>query len=155
MFTSYKHENISLYPLYHHITITKKGTCIYHVPINFISRFFFVFICYFYYTITTPFCHRITWIYKYFYGTGRLNALQNSWNELINSVVQSDDLKFIVNLLDGITQSVTNLIKPLGTLGTFGTIGLGAGLFAGVKNFGKTYKRMNSNCNCFEYALYT
>lgn len=79
--------------------------------------------------------------------TGRLNALQNSWYELINSVIQSDDLKFIVNLLDGITQSVTNLIKPLGTLGT---IGLGAGLFAGIKNVGK--RRSTMFHNCFEYA---
>ena len=73
--------------------------------------------------------------------TGRLNALQNSWNELINSVIQADDLKLLVNILNGLTQSVTNLIKPLGTLGT---IGLGAGLFAGVKNFGKTYECMLS-----------
>lgn len=66
--------------------------------------------------------------------TGRLNALQNSWNELVNSVVQSNDLKFIVSLLDNLTQSITDLIKPLGTLGS---IGLGAGLFAGIKNIGQ------------------
>ena len=78
--------------------------------------------------------------------TGRLNALQNSWNELINSLVTSEGLKSGVNFLNSLIQGVTELTSALGTLGS---IGLGAGLVAGVKNFGKTYECMVSNRNCF------
>lgn len=83
--------------------------------------------------------------------TGRLNALQNSWNELVNSLVTSEGLKSGVNFLNSLIQGVTELTSALGSLGS---IGLGAGLVAGVKNFGKTYKCMVSNRNCFEYALH-
>ena len=68
---------------------------------------------------------------------GRLNALSNSWTEFVNSVVQSDTLKTGVNILNELVQGVTKLTSSLGSLGT---IGLGAGLFAGIKNIGKTYK---------------
>lgn len=68
---------------------------------------------------------------------GRLNALSNSWTEFVNSVVQSDTLKTGVNILNELVQGVTKLTSSLGSLGT---IGLGAGIFAGIKNIGKTYK---------------
>ena len=64
---------------------------------------------------------------------GRLNALSNSWTEFVNSVVQSDTLKTGVNILNELVQGVTKLTSSLGSLGT---IGLGAGLFAGIKNVG-------------------
>lgn len=65
--------------------------------------------------------------------TGRLNTLQNSWNKLINTLVTSEGLKSGVNFLNGLVQGVTKSTESLGTLGT---IGLGAGLFAGIKNAG-------------------
>ena len=67
--------------------------------------------------------------------TGSINTLTNSWNEFINTIVQSDDLKFLVNTLNGLIQGVTDLIKPLGTLGT---IGFGAGTILSAKGLGLT-----------------
>ena len=51
----------------------------------------------------------------------------------MNSVVQSDTLKTGVSLLNELVQGVTKLTSALGSLGT---IGLGAGIFAGIKNVG-------------------
>ena len=68
---------------------------------------------------------------------GRINALSNSWTEFVNSVIQSDTLKTGVNILNELVQGVTKLTSSLGSLGT---IGLGVGIFAGIKNIGKTYK---------------
>lgn len=65
--------------------------------------------------------------------TGTLNKLSNSWTELINSLVNSDELKAGVNLLNSIVQSATKLVSVLTPLGT---IGAGAGLFAGIRNVG-------------------
>ena len=60
--------------------------------------------------------------------------MSNSWTEFVNSVVQSDTLKTGVNILNELVQGVTKLTSSLGSLGT---IGLGAGLFAGFKNAGR------------------
>ena len=65
--------------------------------------------------------------------TGRLNALQNSWNELINSLVTSEGLKSGVNFLNSLVQGVTELTSALGTLGAIATIGGG---ILGAKNLG-------------------
>ena len=65
---------------------------------------------------------------------GRLNALSNSWTELVNSVIQSDTLKTGVNILNELVQGVTKLTSALGSLGT---IGLGAGLLASFKGAGR------------------
>lgn len=82
---------------------------------------------------------------------GRLNALSNSWTEFVNTIVKSDALKDGVNLLNGLVQGVTKLTSSLGSLGT---IGLGAGIFAGVKNIGKHIRAYGFKLNCFEYALH-
>ena len=74
--------------------------------------------------------------------TGRLNALQNSWNELINSLVTSEDLKSGVNFLNSLIQGVTELTSALGSLGS---IGLGVGLFTGIKNAGREKCYPSSN----------
>lgn len=66
--------------------------------------------------------------------TGTLNKLSNSWNELINSLINSNELKSCVNLFDSLFQGATKLISILTPLGT---IGVGAGLFTGFKNTGK------------------
>ena len=59
--------------------------------------------------------------------------MSNSWTEFVNSVIQSDTLKTGVNILNELVQGVTKLTSSLGSLGT---IGLGAGVFAGFKNVG-------------------
>ncbi len=65
--------------------------------------------------------------------TGTMNKLSNSWTEFINTIVNSDELKSGVKLLDSLVQGATNLVDKFGS---FGTIGAGAGIFAGIKNVG-------------------
>ena len=77
--------------------------------------------------------------------TGRLNALSNSWTEFVNSVVKSNDLKAGVNILNAFVQCVTKLTSSLGFLGT---IGLGASLFAGIKNVGRLKMQSLIVLNC-------
>ena len=64
---------------------------------------------------------------------GTLNKLSNTWTELVNTFVNTDGLKGAVNVLNNILQSVTGIVDKLKMSGT---IGLGAGLFAGIKNIG-------------------
>lgn len=65
--------------------------------------------------------------------TGTLNKLSNSWTELVNTFADTDGLKGAVNVLNNVLQSVTGIVDKLKMSGT---IGLGAGLFAGIKNIG-------------------
>lgn len=65
--------------------------------------------------------------------TGTLNKLSNSWTEFVNNIINSDGLKAGVNLLNKLVEGATSLTSKLGSLGT---IGLGAGLFAGLQNVG-------------------
>ena len=65
--------------------------------------------------------------------TGTLNKLSNTWTELVNTFVNTDGLKGAVNVLNNVLQSVTGIVDKLKMSGT---IGLGAGLFAGIKNIG-------------------
>ena len=66
--------------------------------------------------------------------TGTLNKLSNSWTEFVNSIINSDGLKAGINLVNKLVEGATSLTS---TLGSLGTIGLGAGLFAGLKNAGR------------------
>ena len=66
---------------------------------------------------------------------GSLNRLSNTWTDTVENVLNADDLTTIVDGLNGILNFVNSLTEKLGTLGT---IGLGAGIFAGVKNVGRT-----------------
>ncbi len=77
--------------------------------------------------------------------TGSLNTLSNSWTEFINSFVGSDELKAGANFLNGLVNGATDLVNILTPLGT---ISLGAGLFAGIKNVGGLKFRESY----FEYA---
>lgn len=65
--------------------------------------------------------------------TGTLNKLSNSWTKLVNTVINSEGLKAGANILNSLLQSITAVTSRLGSLGT---IGLGAGLFAGFRNVG-------------------
>lgn len=66
--------------------------------------------------------------------TGSLNKLSNSWTEFVNGIVSSEGLKTGVNLLNGLVEGITKVTDVLGPLGT---LGVGAGLFAGIENIGK------------------
>ena len=74
---------------------------------------------------------------------GSINKLSNSWADLVQNFADSDVIIGVVNLVNG-------LVQALDKLGTVGTIGLGAGLFAGIKNFG----RPKMFGLCFENAEY-
>ena len=65
--------------------------------------------------------------------TGTLNKLSNSWTEFVNNIINSNGLKAGVNLLNKLVEGATSLTSKLGSLGT---VGLGAGLFAGIRNVG-------------------
>ena len=65
--------------------------------------------------------------------SGSLNRLSNTWTDTVENIVNSDTLKGAVNLLNGLLTGVNKLTDALGSLGT---IGLGAGLLAGIKNAG-------------------
>lgn len=68
---------------------------------------------------------------------GRLNALSNSFTELVNNFADSDTLKSFVNILNGILTTVNGLIKNFGTLQTIIPM-----VFAGLslKNVGEQNK---------------
>lgn len=66
---------------------------------------------------------------------GSLNRLSNTWTDTVENVLNADDLTTIVDGLNGILNVINFLTEKLGTLGT---IGLGAGIFAGIKNVGRT-----------------
>lgn len=76
--------------------------------------------------------------------TGTLNKLSNSWTELVNTFADTDGLKGAVNILNNVLQSVTGIVDKLKMSGT---VGLGAGLFAGIKNIGifKSVQSTNDN----------
>ena len=65
---------------------------------------------------------------------GSLNKLKNSWADTIGNIAKSDAVITIINGLDGI---VTGINKLTSALGSIGTIGLGAGLFASFKGAGR------------------
>ena len=64
----------------------------------------------------------------------KTQQFQAAFQTLSNTVIDSDLLKFFVDLGTG---AVSALDGITGSIGSLGTIGLGAGLFAGVKNTGK------------------
>lgn len=80
--------------------------------------------------------------------TGTLNKLHNSWTEFVNNIINSDGLKVGVNLINKLVEGATSLTS---TFGSLGTIGLGAGLFAGVKNIGKNMRVHGFQIICFMF----
>ncbi|MCI8327330.1 MAG: phage tail tape measure protein [Lachnospiraceae bacterium] len=65
---------------------------------------------------------------------GSLNQLSNTWTETIGNVADSDA---VVTILHGLNSLLASANKVSETLGSWGSIGLGAGLFAGLKNVGR------------------
>lgn len=82
---------------------------------------------------------------------GNLNRLSNTWTDTIENILNSDAILTVVKALNGLLSVINNVTDKLGSLGT---IGLGAGLFAGVKNSG-VRKCVLFICFCFEYALFS
>lgn len=65
---------------------------------------------------------------------GSLNRLSDTWTETIGNIADSDAIVTIINLLNSLLSAGNSLT---GWLGSAGTIGLGAGLLAGIKNVGR------------------
>lgn len=84
---------------------------------------------------------------------GRVENFERSVQQLSRTVLDSGLVKFFVDLGTTGVNALDSLIDKLGSLGT---VGLGAGLFAGVKNTGKCRMsvRISKNVFCFEYALH-
>lgn len=82
-----------------------------------------------------------------------MNRLSNTWTDTIGNIADSDAIVILVNGLNGLLSVINSVTEKLGS---FGTIGLGAGLFVGLKNIGKrrTSVRISNTVNCFEYALH-
>ncbi len=78
--------------------------------------------------------------------TGSLNELSNTWTDTVENIVDSNTLKTGVNVLNGLLTIVNKLTDALGSLGS---IGLGAGLIAGIKNVGRP-KMYGLTNYCFE-----
>lgn len=66
--------------------------------------------------------------------SGRLNTLSNTWSSTVNNIVGSDELKTAVSFLNEILTGVNKLTSALGIIGT---LGLGGGIVAGIKNVGR------------------
>ena len=69
------------------------------------------------------------------------------------NIAESNAVITLVNGLNGLLSVVNNVTEKLGSLGS---IGIGAGLFSGLKNTGKRRMsvRISNTVNCFEYALH-
>lgn len=63
----------------------------------------------------------------------RINALKETWVGTIQQMVDRGDLGTIVDGLTKLSEGISFVIDKLGILGS---IGLGAGIFAGIKNVG-------------------
>ena len=70
---------------------------------------------------------------------------------LSSTVVESDLIKFFVDLGTTGVKAIDGLVNALTPLGTAALIG--GGILSG-KNIGKTYEYTVFKLNCFEYALY-
>lgn len=64
----------------------------------------------------------------------RINALKETWVGTIQQMVDCGDLGTIVDGLTKLSEGIGFVIDKLGILGS---IGLGAGIFAGIKNVGR------------------
>lgn len=65
---------------------------------------------------------------------GSLNRLKNTWADTIENIANSDGIIAIIN---GFEKIISGANKLTDTLGSLGSIGLGVGLFAGIKNVGQ------------------
>lgn len=83
----------------------------------------------------------------------KVNRLKETSTGVAQNLFKREDMKIVV---DGFTSIMNVIDKLTSKLGLFGSIGLGTGIFAGVKNIGKCRMsvRISNHCYCFEYALH-
>lgn len=62
-----------------------------------------------------------------------MNRLSNTWTDTIGNIANSDGVIGLIKSLDWVLDKINKLT---GALGSLGSIGLGAGLIAGIKNVG-------------------
>lgn len=77
--------------------------------------------------------------------TGSLNKLSNTWTKFINHLVQSDDIKNIVNLGNDALSLIDDITSHIGLLGVAIT---GSGIFGVtkfIKNFDWVFKPYTKN----------
>lgn len=65
---------------------------------------------------------------------GAMNRLNNTWTSTIGNIADSQAVTMIADSFNNILSIINNLTNSLGSLGT---IGVAAGLFAGFKNVGR------------------
>lgn len=66
----------------------------------------------------------------------KINALKETWVGCVQDMIDRGDLGTIITGLTKLSEGITFVIDKLGILGS---IGLGAGIFSGIKNIGKCY----------------
>lgn len=65
---------------------------------------------------------------------GSMNRLSNTWTATVGNIANSDVIIGFINILNNLVSVIDKITSKLGSLGT---IGLGVGLFSGLKNFGR------------------
>lgn len=76
----------------------------------------------------------------------KLNRLSETGTSVAQNLFKRDDMATVV---DGLTSVMSVIDKLTSKLGLFGSIGLGAGIFAGVKNIGKNMRVHVFQIICF------
>lgn len=64
----------------------------------------------------------------------RLNKMSQVGTSIAQNLFQRDDIKAVIDVLTSLAEAIQFVTDKLGL---FGTIGLGAGIFAGFKNVGR------------------
>lgn len=79
----------------------------------------------------------------------KINALKETWVGCVQDMVGRGDLGTIVTGLTKVSEAITFLLDKLGILGS---IGLGAGIFSGIKNvgIGTLVAHQSNHCYCFD-----
>jgi TP901 family phage tail tape measure protein len=83
--------------------------------------------------------------------TGSLNRLGNTWDSIVNNVMNANELTGIVNVLNSLLKGVNSVTGALGTLGTTGAT---LGAILGAKNVGGS-KMYDPHNHCHLWNLPT
>lgn len=75
----------------------------------------------------------------------KTNALKETWTGVVQSLIDRGDIGAIVDALTKISEAIGWVVDKAGLLGT---IGLGAGLFKGIKNVGRLEMQSLIVLNC-------
>lgn len=79
---------------------------------------------------------------------GSLNRLSNTWTNTVGNIANSDAIITIINGFNSILNVVNKVTNMLGSLGS---IGLGVGLFAGIKNAGRVKRNPSYRICLLQY----